>query len=818
MELSPGGGDSGILTGVIAFIDVWSSNRTENYSKMFSQQLLNLGAKVSKTFNKQVTHVIYKDGSQSTWEKAVKNKVQLVSVLWVDKCRETSVHVEESGYPAINTNDDLPQIMKKKRKCMQPKDFVERTPENCKWLARKFDKMCKDLDVQKASVDIPILTFDDDGTLLYSPKSVVADRFNAMEKRIQDMKDKRENLSPTASQMSQIFNTSSHEPSLGNSPTIFSISPHVNDSSLLDTSYEEVFQSVLTKDNVPSSPINNKIHTAKKDSVNSIASGSGLITPQKTKGFKSSPERVKRRSRPQTKIRKTNLFKLEHRTNSAALFTMNDPDMDFTATGCRAISNLSVDAEKGETTNFSILTSPKNQKCNRKVDAAYSTTNSRSDGFLNTSPEKDRITGSEYSSMANRLIALCEEKNQSKKTGRRSLKPEIPFSHGKNKAIKMETKSRLSSCNADSDATYPSFEDFFTSIDENTHQNKISPFSLTKDSRTSPSLPPLVSNDKDRSKRRRSLGNALPEKCTLKKRRTIHLVSHSDSSPLEDSKKCAASTRKESPVVSKPEKSVCIKKCGNQDVTVDQEILLLTTGTDDGEQLKLFSPSAGSKTSASDAIGGLSEMFNEQRNKCTEDSRKAEKSRKVTRSLVMTSMSTEKQSTIIQVVKKFGGFVFSDEVSETTSHVIAGSPRRTLNIILGIARGCWILSSDWVLWSLERGHWIPEEPYELSDHFPGAPISRLQCHLSAGEYHQNLFSSLPTFFISPTSQPPCDKLSQAVQLCGGKVCKALRQAKICIGMFPGKKPPELELVSEKWVLDSITQHKLLPLHNYLLEQ
>ncbi|XP_073531497.1 microcephalin [Phyllobates terribilis] len=837
MELSPGGGESGILTGVIAFVDVWSSNRTENYSKMFSQQLLNLGAKVSKTFHKQVTHVIYKDGSQNTWDKAVKNKVQLVSVLWVDKCRETSVRVEESGYPAINTNDDLP-LLKKKRKCMQPKDFVEKTPENNRWLARKFDKMCKDLDVQKASVDIPILLFDDDGTLLYSPKAVVEDRFNAMEKRIQEMKDKRENLSPTASQMSQIFDSSSYKPSLGNSPTILTNSPHVNDRSLLDTSYEELFQSVLKEDNVPSTPINNKIHVATKDTVNSTASGSGLLTPQKPKEVKSSPERVKRRSGTRAKSWKTNLFKLADGTNGgAALLTINDPDLDFTAAGSRAISHLSFDAEKGETRNFSKQTSPRNQKCNRKVDAAHATTDSESDVFCNTSPEKDRM--SEYSSMANRLTALCEEKNRSKKAARHSsLKPAVSFPYGKNKAVKVEAKSHLSSCNTDSDEAFPSFEDYFTSLDVNTRQNKLSPFSLTKESRKSPSPPPLALNDKDKSKRRRSLGNSFQETYTTKKRRTIHSVSHSDSSPLQHSKKCAASTRKESPVAGRPETSVCIKKSdvtenGNQiqtttgspatcqkmqDVPGGQEILHPTTGNDDGKQMKLFPPSVGSKTSASYAIGSVSEMFNEQRNKCTVDSRKTEKSRKVKRSLVMTSMSTEKQSTIIQVVKKFGGFVFSDEVSETTSHVIAGSPRRTLNIILGIVRGCWILSYDWVLWSLERGNWIPEEPYELSDHFPGAPICRLQRHLSAGEYHQNLFSSVPTFFISPSSQPPCDKLSQAVQLCGGKVCKAVRQAKVCIGMFPGKKPPDLEFVSEKWVLDSITQHKLLPLQNYLLEQ
>lgn len=48
---------------------------------------MNIGVslQVSKTFNKQVTHVLFKDGSQSTWDKAVKSKVKLVSVLWVEK-------------------------------------------------------------------------------------------------------------------------------------------------------------------------------------------------------------------------------------------------------------------------------------------------------------------------------------------------------------------------------------------------------------------------------------------------------------------------------------------------------------------------------------------------------------------------------------------------------------------------------------------------------------------------------------------------------------------------------------------------------------
>uniref|UniRef100_A0A8C3NYN6 BRCT domain-containing protein n=1 Tax=Cyanoderma ruficeps TaxID=181631 RepID=A0A8C3NYN6_9PASS len=74
-----------VLKGISAFVEVWSSNRRENYSKTFEQQLLDMGAKVSKTLNKHVTHVVFKDGRLTTWKKAQEMGVKIVSVLWVEK-------------------------------------------------------------------------------------------------------------------------------------------------------------------------------------------------------------------------------------------------------------------------------------------------------------------------------------------------------------------------------------------------------------------------------------------------------------------------------------------------------------------------------------------------------------------------------------------------------------------------------------------------------------------------------------------------------------------------------------------------------------
>ncbi|KAI7805229.1 hypothetical protein IRJ41_002315 [Triplophysa rosa] len=96
-------------------------------------------------------------------------------------------------------------------------------------------------------------------------------------------------------------------------------------------------------------------------------------------------------------------------------------------------------------------------------------------------------------------------------------------------------------------------------------------------------------------------------------------------------------------------------------------------------------------------------------------------------------------------------------------------------------------------------------------------ICRLQQHLSAGEHQQDLFQDQPPMFVSPHSQPPCSSLTELIQLCGGTVCRSVRQAGICIGEYNGKKPEGSRSLSEQWVLDSVTHLTLLPYENYVLE-
>ncbi|NXA94507.1 MCPH1 protein, partial [Melanocharis versteri] len=505
---------------ISAFVEVWSSNRTENYSKTFEQQLLDMGAKVSKTFNKHVTHVIFKDGRSTTWKKAQKMGVKIVSVLWVEECRETGVRVDESLFPAVDTDEGL-LLPIKKHKCMQPKDYVEKTPEHNRKLQRRLNQMAKELALQKTAVntetDVAVLLFADNGSLIYSPVNKIQDQCNAMERRIKDMKEKRENLSPTGSQMTQTLPNSSP----GDCPL----------STCILTNSEDVLL-----------------------------------------------------------------------------------------------------------------------------------------------PEEQ---------MADCLNSSCD------------------YLWGTEKLKRQRTEVAEHACS-----------DIHVSMSA-----------------------------------------------------SVNSPSHGSEQKSLTPKRRARSNENE------------VSECHVTD--------------------------------------GSCKIFHEQKNEHTGRLRKARRLQKPTRTLVTTSMSSEKQNTVIQVVNKLGDFLFSNEVCETTSHVVTGSPRRTLNVMLGIARGCWIVSYEWVLWSLELGHWISEEPYELSSSFPAAPICRLQRHLSTGKYQQNLFSNQPVMFVSPTSQPPCKKLIELIQLAGGKICKALCQAKICIGKKPGKKYQEIISLSEKWVLDSITQYTICPMENYI---
>jgi len=55
------------------------------------------------------------------------------------------------------------------------------------------------------------------------------------------------------------------------------------------------------------------------------------------------------------------------------------------------------------------------------------------------------------------------------------------------------------------------------------------------------------------------------------------------------------------------------------------------------------------------------------------------------------------QAVVHATVQKLEGrFSVVDRIQEDTTHIVCGGNRRTIKLLLGIARGCWIVSFDWV--------------------------------------------------------------------------------------------------------------------------
>lgn len=65
-------------------------------------------------------------------------------------------------------------------------------------------------------------------------------------------------------------------------------------------------------------------------------------------------------------------------------------------------------------------------------------------------------------------------------------------------------------------------------------------------------------------------------------------------------------------------------------------------------------------------------------------------------SIVCTKLHKDDTFAFSQIVKKLGGFVVEDEVTNKTTHLVAGEPKRTINMLKAMALGCWILKHEWV--------------------------------------------------------------------------------------------------------------------------
>lgn len=88
---------SKVLKGVTAYVEVRRGE--DDRTGGFRWKLTQLGAKVSDTLNKKVTHVVFQEGLLSTYRKAKQIGAHLVSTHWVMACDESFSKIDEARYP-----------------------------------------------------------------------------------------------------------------------------------------------------------------------------------------------------------------------------------------------------------------------------------------------------------------------------------------------------------------------------------------------------------------------------------------------------------------------------------------------------------------------------------------------------------------------------------------------------------------------------------------------------------------------------------------------------------------------------------------------
>ena len=61
-----------------------------------------------------------------------------------------------------------------------------------------------------------------------------------------------------------------------------------------------------------------------------------------------------------------------------------------------------------------------------------------------------------------------------------------------------------------------------------------------------------------------------------------------------------------------------------------------------------------------------------------------------------TNFFFSEKETLVPIIKSLRGCRLSYNVAMSTTHLVVGAPRRTLNTLLATVRGDWILGREWV--------------------------------------------------------------------------------------------------------------------------
>lgn len=172
--------------------------------------------------------------------------------------------------------------------------------------------------------------------------------------------------------------------------------------------------------------------------------------------------------------------------------------------------------------------------------------------------------------------------------------------------------------------------------------------------------------------------------------------------------------------------------------------------------------------------------------------------------IVATGLSNEDKDMVKSVVKILGLAKIESNVTKNTTHVVT-TGIRTINLLHGIIRGCWLVTLEWVLKSLENSTWLNPEKYEIVHFSKAVSENRKDRQLFGKSYVPELFTACGYIYVQKNTTLPYKILRDLIKAAGGCVTECPETARILIGIGGLK---------ETWILDCITSGELQPHDQY----
>ncbi|XP_024043169.1 uncharacterized protein LOC18031219 [Citrus clementina] len=146
------------------------------------------------------------------------------------------------------------------------------------------------------------------------------------------------------------------------------------------------------------------------------------------------------------------------------------------------------------------------------------------------------------------------------------------------------------------------------------------------------------------------------------------------------------------------------------------------------------------------------------------------------RIMLMNIADDSKKVHLTKVIEDLGGAVTSD--GSTSTHVVTGKVRKTLNFLTALCSGAWIVSPNWLKESFREGRFVDESSYMLNDDdYVLKYRSELKDSVLRAKARPGGLLRGYNIIMAAHIQPPIKTLSAIVRSAGGNVISKLDNVK-----------------------------------------